>query len=77
MALVRSFEEITPTKANVHGEVECTYSHFVGNDGQHYLQLNTYGSAQRQNRGKQSQTIQLDKDSARKLAALLRRYFGE
>ncbi len=43
--------------------------------GPRIVQLDTYGSDERQNPGKQSQTLQLTEDTARELVGLLKRAF--
>ena len=70
MALVTKLEQQTMTANRVHGPVNCTYSVF-DEDGRRYLQIDTYGSAQRKIRGMKSQTIQLDEQTARQLKRLL------
>ena len=55
-------------------EVECHYS--VGRSGgKLLLQLDTFGSKDRDNPGKQSQTLQMDEERARALIMLLRSEF--
>lgn len=54
--------------------VDCHYS--VGESGEKLLlQLDTFGSKDRENPGKQSQTLQLDEAGARVLIALLKAEF--
>ena len=45
-------------------------------DGTHLVQLNTYGSNDRQVPGKLSQTLQFDETSGRQLRDILIREFG-
>lgn len=70
MALIRSLFRTHLKRYRVHPEVTCGYSLFVRN-GATYLQLDTYGSAERKLLGKTSQSIQFDEDSARRLRELL------
>jgi hypothetical protein len=56
-------------------QVECRYL-VKEIDGRTLLQLNTYGSEQRQIEGKLSQTLQFDESSARQLWDVLRSSFG-
>ena len=58
MALVKNFDKNAIEHTSVHGEVNATYTVFQI-DGVQYLQLDTYGSAERQIPGKKSQSIQL------------------
>jgi hypothetical protein len=54
--------------------VECHYS-VSGSGGTKLLQLDTFGSKDRENPGKQSQTLQIDEAGARILIELLRAEF--
>jgi hypothetical protein len=75
MALLRRFDELKKDRNTVHDEVDCTFSIFE-DAGNLYLQLDTYGSRDRQIPGKVSQSIQLDAASAAELRRLLERTFG-
>ena len=44
-------------------------------DGEHVLQLDTYGSPERQDQGTVSQSIQLDEERARELLDIIRTVF--
>jgi predicted transcriptional regulator len=74
VALVTDFVELRKDRIGVHGVVNCTYTVF-DRDGQRYLQLDTYGSTDRQIPDKVSQSIQLDKSSAASLKGLIERTF--
>lgn len=74
MALIREIHQIHKERNNVHAPVECSYCVFRS-DGKTYLQLDTYGSADRKLRGKVSQSIQLDETSARQLKRLIEEAF--
>ena len=77
MARIISFQKITSDRARLHKtEVECGYA-VIDVGGQHYLQLETYGSSERKIPGKISQTLQLDKERASQLLKLLRVAFPE
>ena len=56
MAIVRKLEKILLERDSTHTEVEGTYSIIHSNEG-NYLQVDTYGSKQRQEQGKKSQSI--------------------
>ena len=58
----------------VHDEVYSTYSVFEIN-GERYVQLDTYGRVGRENPEKLSQTIQLNRETAKFLVELLSREF--
>lgn len=74
MALIQQIERANRERQRVHGAVECTYSVF-SERGKRYLQLDTYGSADRAFAGKVSQSIQIDETSARRLQALIAEAF--
>jgi len=65
----RDFRSLHPT------HVACKYL-VSENQGKKVLQLNTYGSEDREIPGKLSQTLQFDEQSARQLFAVLQREFG-
>lgn len=75
MALVRNFEFKEMGRNSLHKEIAATYSVF-GDGEKKVLQIDTYGSEERQIPGKKSQTLQFDRDGALQLAAILAREFG-
>ena len=76
MALIAEFTKLQKERNQVHGVVECGYTVFE-EGGSRYLQLDTYGSQERQIRGKTSQSIQLNAASAAELRALIEKTFPE
>jgi len=75
MAMIESFKERDPHRMpKVHGLTKCTYFHFSA-DGKSYLQLDTWGSANREFTNQPSQQIQLDEKRARALVAIIRHQF--
>ncbi|RKD26048.1 hypothetical protein BEP19_02445 [Ammoniphilus oxalaticus] len=54
----------------VHGTVDATYTVFV-KGGEKYIQINTYGSKERQVKGVASQSIQFNKSSVRQLLEII------
>lgn len=70
MALISEFFPLAPERVSVHGLVACGF-HSFKQDGKTYLQLDTYGSGDRAIPGKVSQTIQVDRDGAKALLALI------
>ena len=74
MALVRRFEKLDSERNNVHKEIGASYSIFE-RDGKAFVQINTYGTKEREKPGKQSQTIQLDHDGATQLVGILQKAF--
>ena len=76
MALVRSIEKSEMERNSVHGtEVDCEYSIFSDHSGKRYLQIDTFGSDSRQEKGKKSQTIQFDEKSVSRLASIIAKHF--
>jgi hypothetical protein len=75
MAFIQSFRRGNRASVRLQPtQVECHYS--VGKSGgKTLLQLDTFGSKDRENPGKQSQTLQLDEERARVLIQLLRSEF--
>jgi hypothetical protein len=76
MALITNIENFKMERNLVHGEVSCTSSAFMSEDGKKYVQLDTYGSPTRKFRGKKSQSIQLGSEAAKQLVEILKREFG-
>ena len=71
---VKNFERLIKQKNQLHDKVYATYSTF-NFKCEHYLQIDTYGRADRENPGKLSQSIQLDRESALVLFELLKKEF--
>ena len=76
MAFVGTVKQIRKDRCSVHEPVECTYTVVTADDGQKYLQLDSYGSRTRKLTGKISQTLQFSKSSAQQLRAIIDREFG-
>lgn len=73
MALIKKLERVTMDRNSVHGYVAATYTVFQNDAGEKVLQIDTYGSPQRQIPGKKSQTLQFGP----KALAQLREILGE
>lgn len=76
MAQIEEFYRTTISSRPHPTKVECGWQP-VRDGGQVYLQLSTYGSDDRQSEKKVSQTIQLDRDRAAELLAILRETFPD
>ncbi|MEU2926239.1 hypothetical protein ABZ636_14515 [Streptomyces sp. NPDC007251] len=76
MALIDEFKSVSADVQRVHGPVTCGFRSFVV-DGRRVLQLDTYGSTERQILDKVSQSIQLDVEGARKLVQIIQEVFPE
>ena len=74
MGLIRKFTQKHRDRVSLHDEIEATYLSFE-RDGRLILQIDTYGRNTRQVPGKQSQTVQLDRQGAEALYSILRREF--
>lgn len=76
MALITKFNR-KPERERVstHQPIEADYTCFE-RDGHVLLQIDTYGRQTREFPNKQSQTIQLDRDSAAQLYSILKKEFG-
>lgn len=70
MALIDEFVEVSSDVQRVHGRVSCGYRSFTA-QGRRYLQLDTYGSADRVQKGTISQSIQLDEKAAEELVKII------
>ncbi|WP_428248859.1 hypothetical protein [Ferrovibrio sp.] len=76
MALIQKFEHISMDRNKVHDPLfRCTYTSFE-QDGQKYIQIDSYGSSKREYKEKKSQQFQLNKDSAAQLITILKKEFG-
>ena len=67
MALVNKMDKISRNVRGLHEEVEATYNVF-DSKGEKYVQINTYGSKDRKEKGKVSQTIQLSEKVIKQLS---------
>jgi hypothetical protein len=77
MARIRHFSQsIGIANARLHTDVECGYR-IVGGGNETLLQLDTYGSDERQIPGKVSQSIQIDRTAAAALLQILWTAFPE
>ena len=76
MALVTKIEEIRKDRQKAHAQVRCCCSTFTDALGDRYLQLDTYGAADREFPDQPSQQIQLNADSAAQLKQLIEKTFG-
>lgn len=76
MALISEFSEVKSDIQRLHGPVTCGYRTFA-TDGKVVLQLDTYGSSERQIPNKISQSLQLDVNGARELRDILLKAFPE
>jgi hypothetical protein len=74
MARIAKYEQLANGNDKVHGPVLAGWKIFDAG-GARLVQLDTYGSPDRQFRGKVSQSVQLDEASAVELVKILKRAF--
>ena len=72
MALIEKLEKMTLERDSPHKVVRCSYSIVNGEDGQRYLQLDTYGSSSRQIPDKKSQSLRFTPDALKALLKIIR-----
>ncbi len=63
MAIVRKMENLTLERNSSYDEVNATYTVVVGDNGDKYLQIDTYGSIKRQEIGKKSQSVRFSPEA--------------
>lgn len=74
MATVNRITHKALERESAHSEVECTYDIFTDKGGYRFLQLDTYGSKERQIKGKKSQSIRLSQTAIDELKAILEQH---
>lgn len=73
MALVRDMKRIVLDRAIDHSEVAATYSVVTDRGGERLLQVDTYGSPDRQFPGKKSQSIRFSRSAMLQLREIIDR----
>lgn len=71
MAIVRNMEFATLARDSKHSEVDATYSIVISETGERLLQVDTYGSSERQETGKKSQSIRFSPEAINQLKNIL------
>lgn len=71
MAIIRIMEPLSLEKESRQTEVDSTYT-IVEWDGERFLQIDTYGSKQRQIEGKKSQSIRLSQEAITQLLQIIK-----
>ncbi|MEE0946842.1 MAG: methionyl-tRNA formyltransferase [Acutalibacteraceae bacterium] len=72
---ISKIEKLNKDRNSIHEKVYTTYSSF-DSCGKHYVQIDTYGRSDREQPGKISQSIQLNKEAALLLIDLLKTEFN-
>jgi len=75
MAIVRNLEKIAFDVPGKHSEVCGTYAVVVDGDGEKFLQIDTYGSSDRQIKGKKSQSMRFSADAIAQLSTIIKKHF--
>ena len=75
MALVNNLLEGFKDRQNIHKQTESTFFLVLDDKGKKYLQIDTYGSDDRQIPGKVSQSIQFSPDAIEQLKKILQEKF--
>jgi|APTNR8051073442_1049403.scaffolds.fasta_scaffold81062_2 hypothetical protein len=71
MALVTKITHLTLQTNSKHTDVDCTYDIVTDAQGNRFLQLDTYGSAGRDNPGKKSQSVRLSPKALQQLKSII------
>ena len=71
MALIRRMESKQLERDNNHSEATATYSIVTCPDGSRLLQIDTYGSASRQEKGKKSQSLRFSPEALDQLKKII------
>ena len=72
---IMNIKKVDKERNLIHEKVYTTYSVF-DYIGEHYIQFDTYGRSNREQPGKISQSVQLDKEAASYLVELLKSEFN-
>ncbi len=75
MARIAGFRPISKERTQLHAAIEAGYLTFTDDGLGTVFQIDTTGSENRQNPGRLSQTLQLDRAAAIQLVSLLTRAF--
>jgi hypothetical protein len=71
MARVDELELVSMDRNAVHNRVQATYSTFQSENGDVYIQIDTYGSPERAFPGKKSQSLQFGPEGIAALRQIL------
>ncbi len=74
MALVKNITHQPLERESKHTDVECTFDVVIDSDGRKCLQLDTYGSNQREIKGKKSQSLRLTPEAIAQLKSIFADY---
>lgn len=75
MALVKDIKKGFKDRDSIHKTTECNYFIVYNKKGEKFLQLDTYGTADRELAGKLSQSMQFSPEAIKQLKELLAKEF--
>jgi hypothetical protein len=73
---INEFHSVNKARYNVQNAIRASYTTFLGNDGEKYFQIDTYGDPGRELAGTVSQSIQFDETFARELVRILQNEYN-
>ena len=76
MAMIHKLRRVELETKAKHTDAEATYA-IVTLEGKRFLQIDTYGSSNREFPGKQSQSIRFSRDALAQLREILAKEFGD
>lgn len=71
MALITKLNHLTKDRQSIHREVEAAVCILNANNGEKYIQIDTFGSHERARAGEVNQSIQFNRASAAELQTLI------
>jgi len=71
MAIVRKLERVSGLAEARHSEADCTYAIWTDEEGDRWLQIDTYGSRQRKLLEKKSQSMRFAPEAVAQLKRIL------
>lgn len=72
---LETIQKIEKERNTIHTKVDATYTVFTDGD-EKFIQIDTYGSSNREIKGKISQSIQFDRETAKYLLKLFIEEYG-
>ena len=76
MARITQLTKVEKARSRLHEAVECSYS-VLQIGGKTYIQIDTYGTKERDMVGVVSQSVQLDREAAKELKHILSAFFPD
>lgn len=73
MAIVRGMEQVRLERDAPHTEARATFSVIQNSNGEKFLQIDTYGSIKRQEKGKKSQSVRFSQEAIEQLRQIIQK----